>query len=136
MKYQTVLVVVAALAGLAPSPDLAVHSVTGTNAASRSSSITISDVTTNRAALIKALPSTSSIYLTNALNITGLAALTTHNVGTINPNRSESWSGSITIPANQTTGASYVIVVCDKPPAVTESDENNNTNYYAITINP
>src|ERR1051326_1035546 len=110
-------------------PDLRVHSVSAPGSASPGSVISVSDVTTNTGNAFAA-QSKSDIYIcTDVNNVTSACWVTNHIVAGIGPGRSTTWSGSLTVPANQPVGTNYYIVVTNGNRQVLESSFANNTNY-------
>jgi subtilase family serine protease len=117
-------------------PDLKVHSVSAPSSASRGTSISVSDVTTN-IGTANAGQSTSEIYIsTNINDVTATWLVTNHTVSAIARGKSWPWSGSVGVPASQPLGTNYYIVVANHDHLLSELNYNNNTNYVAIFINP
>lgn len=116
--------------------DLKVHSITAPSSASRSASISVSDVTTN-IGNASATISQSDIYIcTNVNYVTASSKVGNHTVAPIAPGGSFSWAGSVTVPATQPLGTNYYVVVANGNKQVLESNYGNNTNYVMIIINP
>ena len=121
---------------LVTRPDLKVHSISAPGSASRSASISVSDVTTN-IGNATATGSTSDIYICpNVNNFIAGCKVGSHAVAGIAAGRNSTWSGSVTVPAAQPLGTNYYIVVANGNRSVLESNYANNTNYVMIIINP
>ena len=118
------------------APDLKVHSISAPGSASRGTSISVSDVTTNFGTA-NAIQSTSDVYIcTNLNSVTSGCWVTNHIVAPIAKGKSTTWSGSVTVPASQHLGTNYYIVVANGNRLVGELNYNNNTNSVVIVINP
>lgn len=121
---------------LADKADLAVHSITVTNTAALSNTVTVIDVTTNRAVTGLAGASTTYIYLCTNLTSWGLSNIASHSVSLLQAGRSQWNTSNIVIPGTQPLGTNRFIVIVDKPNIVVESNEGNNTNSVLIEITP
>jgi subtilase family serine protease len=117
-------------------PDLMVYSISAPSSASRGTSISVSDVTTN-VGNASAVQSVSDIYIcTNVNYVTASDKVANHAVSLLGVGKSWAWSGSVTVPATQTLGTNYYVVVANGNKQVLESNYVNNTNYVTIIINP
>lgn len=117
-------------------PDLQVPRSSAPSSGQRGHSISVSSTTSNSAALYSGGSSDTYMYLNTNPNLVGATNVGTYHCNMLAPKACTNWSGIVTIPSNQPTGQNYFITVCDKPNAVTEANENNNTNYVGITVNP
>jgi len=124
------------LAYAAGNPDYQAKILNAPSSANRGQQISLTICTTNAATLEKALNySTTRLYINTSSNITGSVELTNYTVLALLAKAYTNWPTSVTIPTNRPTGHNYLLAVCDTQNTVTESNENNNTNVWNITIN-
>jgi hypothetical protein len=102
----------------------------------RGSTYSITVCTTNSSALDGATMQTSTyIFLNTSSNLTGAATLTSHLVNLLPKKGFTNWTGNITIPTNRPTGLSYLITIADYLKQQGETNDHDNTNIVAVTIN-
>lgn len=116
-------------------PDLKVYSVSAPSSASRGTTISVSDVTTN-VGNVGSPQSVTDIYICTDVNhVTTSCWVTNHTTAGIQVGKSWPWTGPVAVPANQPLGTNYYIVVANGNRQVNEANYANNTNYVMIIIN-
>ena len=117
--------------------DLAVSTFTVPAKAGAGASISVSDTTINQGAGPVASSATRFYLSANLVLDAGDTLLTgTHAVPSLDAGVSHTASTTLSIPANQATGAYYLIANADGDSQVPETQESNNTSFRGVQIGP
>lgn len=116
-------------------PDLVVSALNGSSSAIRGSTMYFSSVIKNQGAA-SANPNYSRAYLSTnkSISTSDTAIWACNHSSGIAAGKTNSCSGSPTVPSKLTPGIYYLGVVADYRNVIAESDESNNTAYRKITI--
>jgi subtilisin family serine protease len=118
-------------------PDLVVSSLTTVSAAAAGSTITVTDVVTNLGGETAA-PSVTRYYLSvnGVVNANARLLDGSRTIPALAAGAASSGSAQLTIPANMSSGALYLVAKADADGAVGEGVESNNTRERVILILP
>jgi subtilase family serine protease len=120
-------------------PDLIVSSlsVSTTSEADLTTTLTVKDITLDRAGTGPAAPTVTRFYLsTDAALGTGDLSLGFRNVPVLPPGKSSSGSTSVPIPSGTAPGTYYVIAKANADSSTPETNVTNNTRSIKIVIGP
>lgn len=102
----------------------------------RGSTYAITVCTTNTSTMDSGVLQTATyIFINTSSNLTGAVALASPLVLPLPKKGYTNWTGNITIPTNRPTGVNYLISFADYLKEQIETNENDNTNVVAVTIN-